>query len=235
VEMVRRQLDEVRATQRRLLRSREEERARLARDLHDGPIQTLVGLNLQLGLLLTGWDKLATTSQEELKAMRTEVRELLAELRQVCAELRPPMLDALGLGAALRALAEEWSAQCGVSVSFDLPPEAALRSLPGEVTVNLYRVVQEALTNVARHAAARLVTIRLAWENARLILTVQDDGRGFVVPATFQSLAAQGHFGLAGIQERVKLIGGTLTVESAPGQGTTVCVVWQEHEAASER
>ena len=234
VETLRRQLDEIRATQRRLLRSREEERARLARDLHDGPIQALVGLNLQLGLLLTV-DEESSPLEQALKAMRTEVRELLAELRQVCAELRPPMLDALGLRAALRALAEEWSAQCGVSVSFDLPPEAALRSLPGEVTVNLYRVVQEALTNVARHAAARLVTIRLAWENARLILTVQDDGRGFVVPATFQSLAAQGHFGLAGIQERVKLIGGTLTVESAPGQGTTVCVVWQEHEAASER
>jgi signal transduction histidine kinase len=162
---------------------------------------------------------------EVLQDMRAEVRQLLADLRQVCAALRPPMLDALGLGAALRALAEDWSAQCGVPVHFDLPPNATLRSLPGEVAVNLYRVVQEALANVARHAAAQRVSIRLAWEGTRLVLTVQDDGQGFVVPADFHSLTAQGHFGLVGMQERVDLIGGTWMVESTPGQGTTVRVV----------
>jgi signal transduction histidine kinase len=150
------------------------------------------------------------------------------------------MLDALGLGAALRALAGDWSAQSGVEMCLELPPDATLRPepveglrpLPDEVAVNLYRVVQEALANVARHAAARLVTIRLAWEDSRLILTVHDDGRGFVVPTAFQGLAAQGHFGLVSMQERVELVGGTLTVESAPGWGTTVRVVknadWQD-------
>ena len=93
------------------------------------------------------------------------------------------------------------------------------------MAVNLYRVVQETLANVIRHAEARQVTIQLAWEDARLILTVQDDGRGFVVPTAFQGLAAQGHFGLVSMQERVELIGGALTVESAPGQGTIVRVV----------
>ncbi|MDY6876913.1 MAG: histidine kinase [Chloroflexota bacterium] len=225
VEILRHQLDEIRATQRQLLRSREDERARLARDLHDGPIQSLVGLNLQLGLLLLAADEDASSPAEALLAMRSEVRQLLADLRQVCAALRPPMLDALGLGAALRALAEDWSSQCGVTVHFDLPPDATLRSLPGEVAVNLYRVVQEALANVTRHAAARRVTIRLAWEGSRLVLTVQDDGQGFVVPADFHSLTAQGHFGLVGMQERVDLIGGTWMVESTPGQGTTVRVV----------
>ena len=278
VEMLRRQLDEIRTIQRQLLRSREEERARLARDLHDRPIQTLVGLNMQLGLLLAELDKLATCPTlpvealkdmraeldklatcptlpvealkdmraelgklatcptplaEALKSMRAEVRQLLGDLRQVCVELRPPMLDTLGLGAALRALAGDWSAQSGVEMRLDLPPDATLRpepveglrSLPGEVSVNLYRVVQEALTNIARHAEARQVTIQLAWEDSRLILTVHDDGLGFVVPAAFQGLAAQGHFGLAGMQERVELIGGALTVESAPGRGTTVRVV----------
>jgi signal transduction histidine kinase len=88
-------------------------------------------------------------------------------------------------------------------------------------------VVQEALANVARHAAARSVTIRLVWDDSRLVLTVQDDGRGFVVPAALHDLTAQGHFGLMGMQERANLIGGTWTVESAPGQGTTVRVEWQ--------
>lgn len=228
VEILRRQLDEIRAMQRQLLRSREEERARLARDLHDRPIQALVGLNMQLGLFLAELDELATRPTppvEALKDMRAQVRQLLGDLRQVCIELRPPMLDALGLGAALRALAQDWSAQSGVEMRLELPPDATLRPLPDEVAVNLYRVVQEALSNVTRHAEARQVTTQLAWEDSCLILTVHDDGRGFVVPAAFQGLAAQGHFGLVSMQERVELIGGTLTVESAPGQGTTVRVV----------
>jgi signal transduction histidine kinase len=229
VEALRRRLEEIREAQHELLRSREEERARLARDLHDGPIQALVGLNLQLGWLLPAVEtppliRQDSPQMEALQAMRAEVRDLLAELRQVCAELRPPMLDTVGLGAALRALAEDWSGQHGVETQLDLPPDAALRPLTGEVSVNLYRVAQEALTNVARHAAARQVTMRLGWENACLTLTVQDDGCGFAVPTPLQSLTAQGHFGLAGMQERAELIGGTLTVESAPGQGTMVRV-----------
>jgi signal transduction histidine kinase len=234
VETLRRQLDQIRASretltqaQHQLLRSREEERARLARDLHDGPIQALVGLNLQLGLLAPV-SKESTLVGEALSAIRAEVRELLADLRQMCAELRPPMLDTLGLGATLRALTEEWSAQHDVAVHLDLPPDATLRPLPDEVAVNLYRVVQEALVNVARHAAARQVTVHLAWEDSRLVLTLHDDGRGFIVPDTFHDRAAQGHFGLVGMQERVNLIGGTLQLASAPGQGTTLRVVWQK-------
>jgi len=227
VETLRRQLEEVRQAQYQLLRSREEERARLARDLHDGPIQSLVGLNMQLGLLRSLSGEADTPLAGELGAMRAEVRNLLGELRQVCAELRPPMLDTLGLGAALRALAKDWSAQHGLTVHLEMTPDAEWRSLPDEVAVNLYRVVQEALANAARHAAARQVVLRLTWENAGLGLTVQDDGRGFAVPAALQSLSDQGHLGLVGIQERVNLIGGTLTLESAPGRGTTLRVVWQ--------
>ena len=89
-----------------------------------------------------------------MKEIRGEVQTLLIDLRQVCAELRPPMLDTLGLGATLRALAGDWSDQTGVVVQLDLPADAALRSLPGDVAVNVYRVVQEALSNVARHAHA---------------------------------------------------------------------------------
>jgi signal transduction histidine kinase len=247
VEMLRRQLGEIRASremltqvQHQLLHSREQERAHLARDLHDGPIQSLVGLNLQLGLLLAQADTLSAGEAivlpvETLEAMRTEVRNLLSSLRQVCVDLRPPMLDMLGLGAALRALADDWSAQVGVSVHFDLPPDAALRSLPDQVAVNLYRVVQEALGNVARHAAAQQVTVRLTWEDSRLALTLHDDGRGFVLPDTLHSLASEGHFGLVGMQERVNLIGGTWTVDSAPGQGTTVHIVWQKKDSLRRR
>lgn len=239
LETLRGQLDELRAgretlvqLQHQLMRSREEERGRLARDLHDGPIQTLVGMNMQLGMLMPASDPAAVGSlvSEGLQGVRAEVRDLLGELREVCTELRPPMLDTLGLGAALRALAEDWSVQNGVAVKLDLPLDAALRSLPEEVAVNLYRVVQEALSNVAHHAQAQRVDLCLTWDasSGRLDLAVQDDGCGFT-PAAIEELAGQGHFGLAGIRERAALIGGEWRLDSAPGQGTTVCVTWQKN------
>ncbi|MGC9358195.1 MAG: histidine kinase, partial [Anaerolineae bacterium] len=206
VEALRQRLEEIREAQRRLLRSREEERAHLARELHDGPIQLLVGLNLQLRLL---GDQAEVDSLllKELQAIRIEIRRLLSDLRQVCSDLRPPMLDTLGLGAAIRALTEAWSKQEGVAVSLDLPSDNALRTLSPEVAVNLYRVVQESLTNVARHAEAEQVIIRLRLEDESLSLTIQDDGLGFTLPASLDTLLAEGHYGLVGMRERVELIG----------------------------
>jgi signal transduction histidine kinase len=235
VEALRGQLHEIHASretlakaQRRLLRSREEERGRLARDLHDGPIQALVGLKVQMGLLLASAPEGHSAVRDALAAIRAEVQGLLDELRQVCADLRPPMLDTLGLGAALRALAAEWPAQSEATVALELPPDARLRSLPLEVAVNLYRVAQEGLNNAAQHAAARHLTIRLAWEASTLVLTLRDDGQGFTVPDALEDLVAQGRFGLVGMRERVEIIGGTLALESVPGEGTTVRVAWQQ-------
>ena len=158
--------------------------------------------------------------------MRAEVRQLSVELRQVCAELRPPMLDTLGLGAALRAHAEEWSTQYEADIQLDLPLDATLRSLPGEVAVNLYRVAQEALVNAGKHAKASKVTISLGWKGEQLIMTIQDNGQGFKMPGTFQNLIAQNHFGLASMQERTGLIGGQWTLRSSPGEGTIVRITW---------
>lgn len=229
VEALRRRLNEIREAQRQILRSREEERSRVARDLHDGPLQLLVGLNLQVELLLNQIDLSevedgGATVRQELRGLRSEVRQLLADLRRVCADLRPPMLDTLGLGAALRALAEAWSAQHAIPLDAQLPVDCTLRDLPADVAVNLYRVVQEALTNVARHAGAHRVLLRLRREGAHLSLTVRDDGRGFSVPDHLRQLTVADHFGLVGIQERVELIGGELTLISSPGRGTTVHV-----------
>ncbi len=234
VETLRQQLAELHAsretlaqTQRRLLRSREAERSRLARDLHDGPLQVLVGLNLQTGLLLSQWGANDSPVTTALKEIRSEVQELLTDLRQVCTELRPPMLDTLGLGAALRALAEDWSMQSGVAVHVDLPVDAALRSLPGDVAVNVYRVAQEALSNVARHAAAQHVTLAVCADQPGITLRLQDDGRGFTLPHSSLELIAQGHYGLVGMQERVDLIDGQLQLETAPGRGTTLHITWR--------
>ncbi len=229
IETLRAQLNEIRASrealsqaQHRLLRSREDERARLARDLHDGPLQSLIGLNLQLGLLQPG-----LAESTALAEMRAEVRDLLSDLRGVCSELRPPMLDTLGLAAALRSLAEDWSAQSGVTVRLDLPELSALPALPGDTAVNLYRVAQEALANIARHAGAQKANISLATEGAGVKLTIEDDGRGFNLPAEIGNLTASGHFGLVGLRERVNLIGGKLSLDSAPGRGTRIRVEWR--------
>ena len=228
IETLRAQLEEIRASrealtqaQYRLLRSREDERARLARDLHDGPLQVLIGLNMQLGLLLPQANGL-----EGLAEMRVEVRDLLTELRGVCSELRPPMLDTLGLAAAICGLAEEWSAQNRVEVGLNLPPNATFSSLPGDVSVNLYRVAQEALINIAKHAQARKVDIQLTGDGQGLSMTIADDGCGFALPNDMNDLTAAGHFGLVGLCERVNLIGGTLRLQSAPGAGTRLRVEW---------
>jgi len=237
IERLTRQLDEIRTSretmvqsQRMLFHTREEERARLARDLHDGPIQTLVSMNIQLGLLIPaeepGQVEEDTPVMETLKLLRRQIRDLLAELRQFISALRPPVLDTLGLGAALRMLTDEWSAQQKVKVNLVLP-ETTMRPLPGEVAVNLYRVVQEALSNIARHAHASEVLIHLSWEAARLSLMVRDNGIGFDLPPSMHNLTSEGHFGLVGIQERVQSIGGVFQVTSAPGQGTTLLVDWQ--------
>jgi signal transduction histidine kinase len=228
VEALRRQLDEIRSSRRtlrmiqhQLLRSREEERSRLARELHDGPLQTLIGMNMQLGMLQSS---ISSYDSQALQDLRNEIRDLLDDLRAVCSELRPPMLDALGLGAALHALTEEWSQQHGIAIQLDLPKNANLLSLPGDIAVNLYRVAQETLTNIARHAGASKAVISLKMDGEVHELSIQDDGCGFQVPSALHELAANDHFGLVGILERVELIGGTLVVKSEPGQGTLVQV-----------
>lgn len=225
VKTLRRQLDEIHANRealarigREMLRTREAERARLSRELHDSPIQTLIGLNMQLGML-------PPAAAAPFQEMRAEIKGLVAELRTICADLRPPMLDTVGLGAALRVLAEEWAAQHAIAVEIETPPDAELRAVPDEVTVNLYRIAQEALANVARHAAAQRVALSLQWDAGTLRLHVQDDGQGFA-PETLPQLAAAGHLGLAGMQERAALIGAQWMLDSAPGRGTTVAVMW---------
>ncbi|MBI9045305.1 MAG: hypothetical protein JEZ06_12520 [Anaerolineaceae bacterium] len=213
------------------LASREAERASLSRDLHDGPIQTLIGLNMRLGISLMAYDAISEEEKpgfkNDLIEMRAEIKALLKNLRQFCTNLRPPMLDILGLGAAVRSFASDWSRKSGIDVQFDLPETTMLEAIPEDVSVNLFRLVQEALANIQKHAQASNVTINLFWEGQALNLEIIDDGQGFQVPEVYKEQVLSGHFGLAGMQERVVLIGGNLSIESIPGKGTRVCVIWQ--------
>ena len=247
VEAFRRQIEEIRssrealaATQRQMMRSREDERARLARDLHDGPIQSLVGLNVQLGMLVSTWSESTAAVTypktrppgdsllQALSEMREEVRVLLSELRRVSVELRPPMLDMIGLGAAVRDLAQEWAQHHPLALVLDLPPDANLHGLPDETAVNLYRIVQEALMNISRHAAAKNVMIAIHGDASCLEMMIADDGCGFEVGRVLAQSPADGHFGLAGMQERAELIGADLQILSGPGRGVRLCLEWPQ-------
>lgn len=240
IETLQNQLEEILAsrealahTQRQLLRSREEERSRLARDLHDSPIQALVAMNIQMGLLLNSND-ISDHLRKNLEEMRREVRKLSNELRQVCADLRPPMLDTLGLSSAIRSLVSEWATINGIKTQLDLCPDQNLKQLPGEVAVNLFRVAQEALSNITKHAHAHQVDISLSIERSQLVMTIEDDGTGFNAPDTLHGLTQQSHYGLAGMRERMDLIGGTWSIKSAPGKGTIVRVVYADNESHAD-
>jgi signal transduction histidine kinase len=214
IAALRAKVAEVGEMHRRLLAVREEERAALARELHDGVIQDLVGLRYRLEGLEEGFVRGDDSSR--LNEMHAQVGLLIDELRRLCGDLRPAALDSLGLAAALRALSREVTAR-------GLPVEVQLEDilLPDEVAIGLYRVGQEALSNALRHAGASRVTLTLAREGDEVTLTVADDGRGFD-PAAVRGQT--GRWGLLGMAERAEALNGRLTVESAPGAGTRVMV-----------
>ena len=217
--MARRYAGLYRLASSRLTTAQEDERARLARDLHDGVGQTLTAVVLTLDHVeesLRHPDRTRAGTLATAAAIR-HARELsvaaLDETREVAAQLRPPRIHEIGLGAAIVDLAA--SAGIAVDVGFDpsiLPPGL----LDVQRELNAYRIVQEAIGNAARHAGASVVTIDAALEADELTLTVTDDGRGFVRDATPVGL------GLAGMQERAAILLGTLEVRSQPGEGTTV-------------
>ena len=197
----------------RLLEVQEAERRHLARELHDEVGQLLTGLRFQLKNGTQPPDALNTRLQQA----RAIVDEVLERIRGLSFDLRPAALDHLGLVPALLALFERYTEQTGVQVSFK--HQGVEDGLGGEVQTAAYRIVQEALTNVARHAGVGGATVRL-WAAAGLLsIQIQDRGRGFDPEA---GLASPRSGGLAGMLERARLLGGQLTVESRPGSGTQI-------------
>lgn len=192
------------------------ERNRLARELHDTLAHTLSALSVQLETAKAYWDVDATKSQHLLETALAATRAGLQETRRALKSLRASPLDDLGLLLALRQLAEESAARANVALTLTLPAHAPL--LTPAVEQTLYRIAQEALANVTHHANAHAVALTLGLEENTLALVVQDDGAGFGV----EDAPAPGHFGLAGMRERARMVGGQLRVTSAPGQGTSV-------------
>lgn len=208
---------------RRAITAQEEERARLSRELHDEIGQTLTAVQLSLDRLARALPSDDTTARERLDRVGTLTGRALADLRGVIAALRPGVLDQLGLVPALGWVADHTLRPLGLSVTIEA---AGLHGrLPGEVETVLFRIAQEAMSNVARHSEARHLTIGLEQTNGQVTMTLTDDGRGFDPSAVIAAPDQSRGLGLAGMQERASLTGGQVTVESTPGGGTKVAVV----------
>jgi signal transduction histidine kinase len=204
-----------------VLRATEQERLRLAADLHDGPVQELTALRYSLNRARTRVQRGQHEEAESLLAgLEVDLSTGISGLRRLMAELRPAVLDEQGLEAALRNQARAFEAANGVACDVHSALQARLAP---ELETVLYRVTQESLTNIGKHAHASRVTVSLASEQDGVRLRIQDDGVGFD-PLAARGLVADGHFGLAGMRERVEMVGGRLVVDSTPGEGTTVDV-----------
>lgn len=209
------------ATQRRLMTEREAERKALARELHDQVIQDLLSFNYRLEELESADS--GDAHRGELAALRRGIRQIVGDLRQICSDLRPPTIDSHGLAAALRSHAQEWAENNAVTLTLELQPD--LGRLPEPIELSVFRIVQEALNNIRRHAAARHVTLALRrTSNATLLLRLSDDGQGMAGPVDLGVLSAKKHFGLLGISERVALLSGILKIDSKAGEGLTLQV-----------
>lgn len=209
------------AAQRRLMTEREEERKAVARELHDQVIQDLLSFNYRLEGIEN--DGQTATLREELAATRAGIRQVVSDLRQLCGDLRPPTIDSHGLTAAIRSFAQEWADRNGVMLTLEIDPQ--LGRLPEAIELSVFRIVQEGLNNIRKHAAATQVWLRLQrTAGAGLFVRLTDNGRGLAEPIDLASLSAHKHFGLLGISERVALLGGTMQIESPPGGGVVLRV-----------
>jgi PAS domain S-box-containing protein len=232
---------------RQLLVAQEEERRAVARELHDEIGQTLTGLVMHLGMAKSLLQKSAGPVRNILEQSEALIQDILERARAIIAGLRPQALDDLGLVPALRRFGEEFQEKSGVTVK--IKTDHLTQRLPAPIEVALFRIVQEALTNVQKHAQAHQVNIALRREDEQIVLSVQDDGIGFEQRATRSSAnddmlleggwtIPYGHFGLLGIQERAVQLGGRLQITSAPGQGMTLRVelpLSEAKEGADER
>lgn len=202
--------------QRRLLTEREQERKSLARELHDQVIQDLLSINYQLEEIEAEAAEVAEA--DELAEVRTSIRALVDDVRRICGNLRPPTIDSLGLGAALQSYTRDWSARTGVSIALDL--DTRLGRLPEAIELSIFRIVQEGLSNVRKHARASAVQISLKHTSPRtLLIAIADNGRGLPGGFGLDGLAADGHYGLLGISERVALLEGRLHMQNQASGG----------------
>jgi len=205
-----------------ITRAEEEERKRISRELHDETVQALVVLSRQLDALASSGKGLPQDNSRLLEELRQQTNNIMQGVRRLSQDLRPAALDRLGLLPALEWLVSDVAEYSGIATKVNIL--GTERRLPEEVELVLFRIAQEALRNVWRHAEATQAEVVVKFDKRKTRITVTDNGKGFNLPPIIGDLARDGKLGLAGMQERAQLLGGSLTVQSEPGRGTSITI-----------
>jgi signal transduction histidine kinase len=208
--------------QRRLLKELEQERKHLAREIHDQVIQDLLAVSYHLEGIEQDEER-KSALKDELADVRDSVYVLVEDLRHICGSLRPPTIDSLGVSASLKSYTHDWTRRTGISVTLDLDDN--LGRLPEDIELSIFRIVQEGLRNVRKHARASAVEIGLKNISPRtLMISIADDGQGLPDGFDLSAPPVEGHYGLLGISERVALLGGRLKLQNQPSGGLLIQV-----------
>ena len=220
VTVERRLRDNLRLQIHKTLMAQEEERKRIARELHDDIAQSILLLSRQLDILISKNDsKIPKASIIELEHIENIANDAYKSLQRYARDLRPSILDQMGLVAALNWLTEELGKELRIKTSVK---SDKLPALPSEVELAMFRIAQETLNNIRKHAQASAVNITVQLTSNNLKMSITDNGKGFATSRLTGDLAKEGKLGVLGMEERARLIGGNLQIKSAPGKGTTV-------------
>ncbi|MEI6032959.1 MAG: sensor histidine kinase [Verrucomicrobiae bacterium] len=221
LEKSRRMQSELRELSRQLLTAQEEERMKISRELHDVIAQTLTGINVRLGTLKAEASASSKQLQNKISSTQRLVEKSVDIVHRFACELRPTVLDDLGLIPALKSFLKSFIADTGVRVSLKVSSEVEQSS--SAIRTTLYRVAQEALNNVSRHAHASRAEVSIRFVDGIICMEITDNGSGFDVEATPDG-NKPARLGLLGMRERVEMVGGTLLMDSVPGSATTIRV-----------
>jgi PAS domain S-box-containing protein len=214
--------DEKELFTRRLLAVQEEERKRISRELHDDTAQYLALLKLEMDALVEKNHQIPPETLDHLKKLQGTVNRTLDEVRRFSHELRPSVLEHFGLAAAIELIITEFNNSCNTDVKFTLKGDDC--RLPDDTELALFRITQEALSNIRKHAGAETAVVTLNFSHQKVRLTIADNGQGFTVDRK-KSTPGRGSLGLIGMRERARLIGASLRIKSRPGAGTLISVV----------
>lgn len=209
----------------RVIKAQEEERSRVAREIHDGPAQTLSNIALKAEICEKLIDTDLNKAKEELKNLKKIVRESLVDVRRIMYALRPMSLEDIGLIPTLEKYVDKFSSETGIAISFQ--KRGAEKEISDEnLTLTIFRVVQEALNNVRKHSGAKNASVRIEFTPVNVVLTITDKGKGFDIEnMKVDKDDNMGGFGLFSIKERVELLDGTMKIKSNTGKGTTISVI----------
>lgn len=200
----------------------EEERKRIARDIHDGPAQSLANVVLRLEICEKLLDENPQKGKVELENLKKLVKDSLKGMRQLIFDLRPMTLDDLGLIPAIKRFLKDFESHFQISANLLISGEE--KRLNQKTETGLFRIIQEALNNVAKHSQARKVRVTIAINQRYVIINITDDGKGFEVDKVLSRECSSESLGLPGMRERVELLEGKLTIKSSPGKGASITV-----------